>query len=912
MFISEFREALAIDKTYTLEKLKKLFVYDVKKSKSDSVVYQDTQALYNHLLSDFLNIPRSIDSIIDEPENPGDFSYVISNDNLNKKESVSPAKNPCTFYEDSTKSEHFVVLKSFIALYPTTNTSSFYRTAFFLTFSNWLIDQNQKDLEAINYHASFVDESQLLKLFDAAYDLALASVDNRTERIVKLIAQVRECIHQITKSEKFTEQEYEYLRLCAQFIVFVLAVELEKPVEKVYSSKEYISYIALFIAETYLLTDESSASLGLMFAKNSLCISNPSARQYAFQTLGNLALSSGNLQLGYDTFFSWIKRIKVDTLQEFPMVASPFSQEELEWRNTPSGIRSSSEMTAYYAVACWLVSDTYEINSPRRKAFHEMAEFEIKKVLDNNPQTITSDNYFIYRVYGRLLLSQGSKEYKKTEQAYQAYQKYQKGVLEFHNVAKYNAVAINSSISAITLVLLQSYMSSKIAFDDWKKTEIASTYWDLLYQERKKYELFCAKTNDEKSIDNLDMPIIKQKTTFEKLLDFGANIKNPDVLCISNILILIRRIAQEIQNQLRRVEYSTIDYFTRDGRRDKGITGKRSGDRTIAYYTTLKTATYLFEQLSQSNPQKAPEPSKDKPYSQFKNCLTVMHAKYMNDPHEGLTLLDTLISKGKNILVFPNGSAKQFRESVYDDSFIFLKSFTTKMDKLFMWNRYASDYDSDGNNSNGCCIQFDPEMINRIVGRTYSVASSLANEDDYHLYRMVYISDGGEINKELNHGISNDAINLYKALRQLTNELNDKLLKLKEDDEATYDRIIDDVYSSEQISLQSIMFLFKSDDYCEEDESRLIFIRDYEQQESIRLLDGKPGKLSKLAINPYNQIYIKKIIFGPNVRNSEEWKPYLQYHLNQIWTKYEMETEDYSIPPHKRYSIESSKIHYHT
>ena len=415
------------------------------------------------------------------------------------------------------------------------------------------------------------------------------------------------------------------------------------------------------------------------------------------------------------------------------------------------------------------------------------------------------------------------------------------------------------------------------------------------------------------------------------MLDFefeSQYVKSQTVSQIKVILILLRQAASNIQDLLRRFEYSSTNYFTRNAELDNNIKEIRSGNDAIAYYTTLKNASYLFDTLYQDSPDKALSLQKTKNDSEGKNCLTVMNAKYMNDPHEGLTLLDELVRDMDNPPIFPGGSSKQFRELVYNDVFVFLKSFTTKIDKLFMWNRYASDYGSDGNNSNGCCIQFDPEMINRIVSYSASDKTLTPINDDYHLYRMVYVSDDGNINiDQSNPGLSNDVIDLYNALKKLSTELNTKLNNLfgkkakkkghniTEDDgnnDEWKNNLMDKIMSSLQQTLQSIMFLFKSDDYAEEVESRLIFVRTPDQQDSIRVLPRDSSNLSRLAINPYKQIYIRKIIFGPNVRNADEWKPYLQYQLNKIWKKYAAENKHVEIVPNEMYSIENSKIHYRT
>ena len=179
--------------------------------------------------------------------------------------------------------------------------------------------------------------------------------------------------------------------------------------------------------------------------------------------------------------------------------------------------------------------------------------------------------------------------------------------------------------------------------------------------------------------------------------------------------------------------------------------------------------------------------------------------------------------------------------------------------------------------------------------------------DDYYLYRMVYLASNNTISREMNPGISEETINLFNSLKRLVFELNEQFKTPSKS--PGIEEIKEKTRISLRKSLKLLMFLFKSDDYAEEVESRLIFERHYDQQDSIRLVSQNP---CKLAINPYKQIYIKSIIFGPNIRNTEEWVPYFQYELNKLWAKYIEETGDNSRPVCERYSIEKSSVHYHT
>ena len=936
MYIEELKKALGIDETYTLENLKMLYGFELsgRRKKEDS--YSSLWKMYEDItLFGCYYIPNAL--VSDSPERERhphdvDLKNAMTRDDLiwgelycrlDNAEPRRPVKN------DPEES----VIRDYVSLSPKEGNSAFYKTAYYLTVFNWLLGKHSVENPMFYALAVLFDSDPMLDVFENVYNLATASNKKMKQRQIRHLQDcVRTGISQLVESKKLTGQEYEMLRLYIKLLLFIQMVEQNIDIESAVRSHEPESYLAYFIAETFLRADDDSLALtGLQFAIYSLRISNPAALQDAFNTLGILAINTGIfLQMAYDAYFSWLNREMVGEVSGY--ANEPFGPEDEKWRRTVVGRRLTAAMRTNFAYVCSSIARTYEINSPRRKVFQSIAEEQIKKVLPSSPDQMDSFSFRRYGTYGYLLLEEGISNPAKTQLSLIHLRNYYNGLDKYgKNITADRLNAINYSIKAIMRILAQSYMQSTLPFDEWAQSKEIADRWKELLDERSKKlsRSWPFVTPDDRNAYEYDKAI-REFEKLEKLLIFGQSdrfIDNPTVSEIGKILILLRHTALDIQNHLRRFEYSSTNYFTRDSEKDEGVTQDRPGTAAIAYYTTLKNATYLFDLLYQDSPGKAPKARKDEPDSKCRNCLTVMNAKYMNDPHEGLTLLDE-VGRG-NPLLFPEGSAKQFRELVYSNVFVFLKSFTTKIDKLFMWNRYASDYDSDGNNSNGCCIQFDPEMIDRIVSYSASDKTLTPIEDDYYLYRMVYVSDDGDISEQSNPGISNEVIRLYNVLKKLAAELNNKLNILfstsksgKEDEdsmdigESLNDSELEylkrEIMFSLRQTFQSIMFLFKSDDYAEEDESRLIFVRTPDQQDSIRVLPKDSSNLSRLAINPYKQIYIKKIIFGPNVRNAEEWKPYLQYQLNKIWAKYANENKYRNIIPNEKYTIENSKIHYRT
>ena len=924
MYIEKLKDALAIDETYTLENLKLLYSLEMGGRRKKDHKYTDLIELVSEIQNDSLSIPRTLLPFSPERAESScvvDCRYAMTDDDLSfAKLNLHNGSDELLDDSDSERSD----INSFRSLYPNDKTSAFYSTVYYITSINWLLSDHWKNDIPFFAWRILAQKNGIAELFDCIYKIETTdNYDIQLQQIQNLKSYINTNIHHLVESKELTSQEFEKMRLYAQFMCFSLSIEQEKGAKEVYQNKEPQSYLAYYIAESFIRAkDDYSSLIALQVARFSMHISDPAIRQDAFNTLGILAINTGiYLQTSYDIYYSWLNRRMVGDVEDDQVSESLMSIAESEWRQTAAGQKRIAAMRANFAYVCSIIANTYEINSIRRVQFQNIAEEQIKMVIPSSPDKIDSVNFRRYGTYGYILLDQSISNPKILQKGMDQLKIYRRGLTEYGKSKSVDRLnAIMSCISAIMKILLHSYMESNRPFDEWILSKSVKQYWQDLESEYK-----------GKFLQDWDFNLPDERNAYEnekanrklarlkKLFDFGQNLQfanNQTISEISKILILFRQTAINIKTLLRRLEYSNINYLTRDDNNDRRIRQKKTREITIASYTTLKNATYLFDMLYQKSPGKAPQQQKDEADSLCKNCLTVMNVKYMNDPYEGLALLDGLVKGIKEPLLFPEGSTEQFRESVYNNTFIFLKSFTTKIDKLFMWNRYASDYDSDGSNSNGCCIQFDPEMINRIV--SYSASDKVLNpiEDDYYLYRIVYVSKNGVITSQSNPGLSNDVKKLYKTLKKLASELNTKLTILvnqsKTKKSNIYEHLKDEITLSLQETLQSIMFLFKSDDYAEEDESRLIFVRTPDQQDSIRILPKDSANLSKLAINPYKQIYINKIIFGPNVRNVEEWKPYLQYQLNKIWTKYAAENKPKKITPNKMYSIENSKIHYRT
>lgn len=334
----------------------------------------------------------------------------------------------------------------------------------------------------------------------------------------------------------------------------------------------------------------------------------------------------------------------------------------------------------------------------------------------------------------------------------------------------------------------------------------------------------------------------------------------------------------------------------------------------IAYYTTLANAKFLLERTlpdeQKTNQSQAEDPNEwhdiPKTPPQARNRLTMMHVSYMNDPNEGHTLLHTLYHtvednnrKIKNHL-FRNTDASVFCRKLMDEKFIFMKSFTRLIDQLNMWTTYASDR-STGSDSNGCCICIAPETFVMMLDTPQKSTDSKQlekNQDDFHLYRIAYLSDGQlDVPGDRNHQADNisEIQMLYDNLKALFEELNELL-----DKENTSS--MSHIWAGLSRSLAFIAFLFKDASYSAEKELRLIITRDRDNRQQIQLTEGQPPKL---FIMPPHQIFVDQIILGPKLTSQDKWIPYLQYKLADMWESWPASLGEPRTP-----KVRKSKISY--
>ncbi len=730
--------------------------------------------------------------------------------------------------------------------------------------------------------------------------------DGDKDRAIESFAySITKFIEYIIENDEIDKDSYKILLLFGKELYTILEeyTETNDKKEEYKIAEEVISFISYYFGD-YLYSSKSEASSdALYFAKRGLNIPFSRWRQDAFNNLGMLAILSGDLQLANDVYVSWLLMKSIGEIDSLLVSPSFWGPRELVWRKTLEGRKACALMHANLAYVCGTIGDTYEREDDTRKNFYNLAIENISKATSMDSDT----GVFMY-TYG-ILLSDSviynlddevdiNRCINIKNEAYSYFQKYRDIVMSQNDFSE--KLCSNRMCCNILrqLLFFEAYKSDSDFCED---NRIKWLYKTLSKHVDEYYDLDVVGPYDKKTEEEMNF-----RDDSSTVFSFSGMDSNSELRTQINILILVIVEAMNaIKDHLHRREYLTTNYDSRviDN------PGKRKGANDIAYYTTLKNIVHVFDELYiEDGKIKIDNANK---YSDTKNCLTVMNSKYMNDPNEGIVFLEDLMKNIENNRLFSGKNAKEILQDVLDENFVFLKSFTEQVDKLLMWNRYANDYSEDGNNSNGCCVIVNPECFagKAVFTDKNGILSALDGVDDYTLYRIVYISPDGTIKLANNEGLHNNVICLYEKLKEWMSKLNTLIME--------YEKVCsDDIYNiiprMEYVlkeSLKSVIFLFKNTDYSDEHESRLILFRNTNNQEDVRIIPGTPPLL---ALNAFFQIYINEIIFGPNVRDVEKWRPYFQYNLNRMWRKNISEEEKESVLASEMYTIRKSNIDYLT
>lgn len=271
--------------------------------------------------------------------------------------------------------------------------------------------------------------------------------------------------------------------------------------------------------------------------------------------------------------------------------------------------------------------------------------------------------------------------------------------------------------------------------------------------------------------------------------------------------------------------------------------------KQLGYYTTLSSLFYLL--------------SDEKGDVRYR--LSIFDARHMNDPNEGQVLEQYFNSRITQKIKLD--SYHQKRQS-FRKTFVFLKSFTTKMDSLPMWVQYAND-------GRGCLITINPDMFSvgdkMVKSKKFSFLNDLFTEDDYHLYNVAYFngidfitSEGKVVTTEVDEirSIYEKIIFWYEQER-------------KDDIEVELFQAIDNILSRAK-------YLIKRDDYNNEDEIRVMFFRTGNEGD-IEQTGIEREALPKVYIHSTVETQIKEIVLGPKIRNGYDIVPYIYKQLEKMY-----------------------------
>ena len=654
--------------------------------------------------------------------------------------------------------------------------------------------------------------------------------------------------------KQIEKKDENLLLLAIQFHVFIQMIS-DRELKKQNALQNSVSIVALLCANN--CRNKNDYEFGIKFATISLYISDPSKRQDAYNVLGLCAIDSEQYQFAYDIYFSWINRQMVDDMF-ITSVAKKVNQSQLDfliqskveddWRKENS--KKVALMYGNFAYVCGSMYDSIE-DSFRKRRLMFLAKHYIMKAIEFDPSSSS------YCCSAGTIFIDG----KDQLNALKYYKKYK----DLARTPINKILAIRAIISVYKEMMLNSRMD-KDMFEDFD---------DLTNQFVELYRTCMNSSN--KQIHN---ELLNSKNLYFLLSEcqrLSANLKEIKYLIfqisaeVNSILGKLRQVylpeckydlhiekfPENIQNLLKEINSKTYRTPKR-----KHINNAKE----IAYYTSLSNLQFLFSEIPDAEETGA-----------SLNCLTMMHARYMNDPEEGLTLL-------QNLKEFLPKTPQSLRNELYDQKFVFLKSFTGLIDQLNMWTMYGSDK-SDGNDCNGCCVCIAPETFDMMVKHIKKVKNNKAVplnfhlHDDFHLYSVAYI-DGKDVfvNGQKDIKLRRDYILLRKTLEKL-----DQVVKKS----AGQDK---EIVSNCLVRLfEKLMFLFKDISYSLEGESRLIITRDINDRDEIHRTEQIPPKL---YINPPYQIFPEKIILGPKVETPDYWIPHLQYELSKISEKWE-ETREF-------------------
>lgn len=688
------------------------------------------------------------------------------------------------------------------------------------------------------------------------------------------------------------------------FAALILAAQLSVYCERVLQNEQsnehlfqQISYkIALYFLGSFFSSNDLVNSL--KFFPLAASVNDNSKRLTAFNYLGLCAIDNKQYQFAYDVFFSWLNSVLIDSIKNTTNMSEEISikidkslksKQESDWRTA-----YPTEVAVMYNNAAYVCGELYDLLNPSslKDQLINLSRYFILKAIKLNPD---SSNYH----------STAGSIFDDADEINESLFHYQE-VYRLSHSPKAKTSALRHILREYFKILDESMHNDF----DIQANAYLTEYSSLM---------------DECEIDSADLiyDLEADKETDLAEVLYGRNLYfllskcsrlSEDCQTLKYELFKIDNIARTILSTLKRSTIASIRFdlhFDLISQKEKAFIQFPIDalpfedihviEKEIAYYTTLKTLAHLFEEIDPKTGQKITETniklsnkSDDKSDSNNNqteqirtiNCLTMMHARYMNDPEEGLVLF-------KHLKESLPETPEKLRDTLYDQKFVFLKSFTGLIDKLNMWSMYGSDL-NEGKDSNGCCVVLAPESFDTVSDLNKKSDSKVSShfDDSFELYNVAYIDE----NKIYVNDIRS------KILEKLFSQLKEKLYKISGVLKTASEEDIILVSECLVRLLEKPMFLFKEYSYHQECESRIIITRDFIDRKEIKKTEATP---QKLFINPLFQVFPEKIILGPNVDTPDNWIPHLQYELSKIHDKWCYESKREFKP-----IVRLSEIHY--
>ena len=280
------------------------------------------------------------------------------------------------------------------------------------------------------------------------------------------------------------------------------------------------------------------------------------------------------------------------------------------------------------------------------------------------------------------------------------------------------------------------------------------------------------------------------------------------------------------------------------------------GIETVAHYTRLPIADLFVSD----------EPKEEK------NGIRMRYynAVYMNDPEEGMILLNCLDEVVQQAF---EGANK------LEESHVYLGSFLTAQplcDRLVMWRTYGKD--EHAREGAGCSITLGADYFEK----TRDIINPLlkpkrdgsGNVTDYTtpqcLYKVQYYDEDTK-GKKASRFINDEDGKLDGLITRLNDELKElaqmKQRGVKQKDSEVNKAINRIVF----LFISELRYLFKSANYSYESELRVVqLVPPRSERVKIDDANGLPKRLYIEAKNPV-QKYIKQIVLGPTVPHPEQW-----------------------------------------